>query len=77
VFAESVINRKLPGKPVLVRQPERGEAFSDCTQAQPFGRDVLLPFNISRTDNQGQAMQSRCAQLVVFNNGFERATSSR
>src|SRR5438552_3486051 len=73
LFVKRVIKRKLPGKPLLVREPKQREAFRNGAQPRTLLRNVLLPLDVSSTDDQGQAFQSRFVELVIHDDRFKRA----
>src|SRR2546426_6997526 len=74
VFVKRVIKRKLPGKPLLIREPKQREAFRNGAQPRTLLCNVLLPLDVSSTDDQGQTFQSRFVELIIHDDRFKRAT---
>src|SRR5439155_6945701 len=44
------------------------------TQPERFGRNMFLPFHVSSSDDQCEAMKRRVSQLVIFEKCFEGAS---
>jgi len=76
VLVECVVDRKLPDEELFISKAHRSETLRHGPQADPFGGRLLLPLDVRRTDNQRQALQPRCLEMVVLNNRFERTANS-
>jgi hypothetical protein len=71
VLIQRVIIRELPRQTFLVK------SVSDGAQSKTFGGDVLLPFHVSPTDDQRDAVKGWVRKFVILQNGFKVKCSPR
>ena len=57
VRVEGIIDRKLPGHPILIREAHRGESLGYGAQTDAFGRCAFLSLHVGCADNQSQFLQ--------------------
>src|SRR5579864_1151664 len=57
VGVECVVDGELARQALFVGDAHGGEAVCDRAQADAFGRDILLAFDIGSADDQAQALQ--------------------
>src|SRR5229473_7416515 len=68
--------RELARQALLVTDSGESKAVRNSTQPESFGRNMFLPFHVSSSDDQCEAMKHRVSQLVVFENRLEGASFS-
>src|SRR5260370_39110164 len=76
VLVQCVIHRKLARQALLVTDPGEGKALGDGAQSKTFRGDMLLPLDVSSSDDQREPVKGRVRQFVLFENGFKRTASS-
>src|SRR6516164_11330598 len=75
ILEQRVVNRKLLCQTFFVADSSCRETVRNCTQSQTLWSNMLLPCDVGAPHDEAEAVKRWVGQLVIFENGLERASN--
>src|SRR5215470_764973 len=73
VCVQRIVDRKLPGEPLFIRETHLCKSLSNGAQTNALRSHAFLPSHIRSTNNQRELLKRCICEIEVFDDCFEAA----